>query len=58
MLAQLLATMEHIDTVESLTTATEAPNQADIVKSYSDPLLLPSTTKTVLVYLSALVNRY
>jgi len=40
--------MEHMDTAESLTTSTETPNQADIVESYTDPLLLPSTTKTVL----------
>jgi len=40
--------MEHMNTAELLTTATETPNQADIVEFYTDPLLLPSTTKTVL----------
>jgi len=40
--------MELMNTAELLTTATETPNQADIVESYTDPLLLPSITKTVL----------
>ena len=39
-------TMEHMDTAESLTSAAEIPDQANIVESQSHLLLLPYTTPT------------
>jgi len=38
--------MEYMDTVESLTSAAEIPDQANIVESRTDILLLPYTIPT------------
>jgi len=38
--------MEHMDTSESLNSEAEIPNQANIVESRTDLLLLPYTTPT------------
>ena len=38
--------MEHMDTAESLTSAAETPDQANIVESHTDLLLLPYTATT------------